>query len=204
VEPASADITALLKQFANDDEEASTQLASAIYQELHRLAARCLREERPDHTLQPTALVHEAYLKISGQRNANWQSRTQFFAVAAQLMHRRLVDYARAHLRAKRGGKAKRIGLEDVTLVSKDRSDEVLAVHESLARLAELDPRQARVVELRYFGGLTMDEIAEVFGVSSKTIKREWTIAKAWLFGDLTERHGNSDNRSVGESKGAV
>src|SRR5262249_38710114 len=151
----------LLKRFAQDDEEAAVQLASAIYNELHRLATCCLRQERPDHTLQPTALVHEAYIKLASQRHAKWQSRSQFFAVAAQFMRRILVDHARAQLRTKRGGKAVRVGLDDVALVSSDRSHEVLAVHESLRRLEQLDSRQACIVELRYFGGLTMEEIAD-------------------------------------------
>jgi RNA polymerase sigma-70 factor (ECF subfamily) len=203
LEPSPSDVTSLLKRLANGEQDAAAQLVPLVYKELHRVAARCLRHERPDHTLQPTALVHEAYLKLASQRSANWQSRTQFFAVAAQLMRRILVDYARAQLCAKRGGKAAKLGLDEVLLVSRDRSEEVLAIHESLTRLAEVDPRQGRIVELRYFGGLTMEEVAEVLGVSSKTIKREWCIAKAWLHGDLKESHGDNAG-TMGGSKGAV
>ena len=203
MEPSPSDVTSLLKGLAKGEQDAAAQLVPLVYEELHRLAARCLRRERPDHTLQPTALVHEAYLKLTSQRSANWQSRTQFFAVASQLMRRILVDYARAQLRLKRGGKAAKLELDEVPLISRDRSDEVLAVHESLARLEELDPRQGQIVELRYFGGLTMEEVAEVLGVSSKTVKREWSIAKAWLHGDLKERYGDNAE-TVGGSKGAV
>ena len=162
-----------------------------IYQELHRLAVGHLRRERPDHTLQPTALVHEAYIKLVAQRNADWQSRVHFFAVASKLMRRILIDYARRHLRVKRGGRQAKLSLDEVLLVSPDRPDKVLALDESLTRLEKLDARQGRIVELRYFGGLTVEEAAEILGVSPTTVRREWTSAKAWLYGELKERHGD-------------
>src|SRR5207302_2090385 len=150
-----------------------------------------LRAERADHTLQPTALVHEAYLKLVAQRNANWQNRAHFFAVASQLMRRILVDYARGHLRAKRGGKQVKLPLDKVFIISRGRCDELLALDESLERLGKLDARQSRIVELRFFGGLSVEEGSKVLRVSAKTVKREWSLAKAWLYGELRERHGH-------------
>jgi len=191
VEPVSPDVTSLLKKLANGNQEAGTELIPVIYQELHRLAVGHLRRERPDHTLQPTALVHEAYIKLVAQRNADWQSRVHFFAVASKLMRRILIDYARRHLRVKRGGRQAKLSLHEVLLVSPDRPDKVLALDESLTRLEKLDARQGRIVELRYFGGLTVEEAAEILGVSPTTVRREWTSAKAWLYGELKERHGD-------------
>jgi RNA polymerase sigma-70 factor, ECF subfamily len=189
MEPPPADVTSLLDKFRAGDQEAAAQLVPLVYQELHRLAARRLRQERPNHTLQATALVHEAFLKLSAQRDVKWQNRAQFFGVASQVMRRILVDYARGQQRIKRGGKQQKVSLGEVLLVSPDRTEEVLTVHESLSRLEKLDARQARIVELRYFGGLTVDEIAEVVGVSTKTVMRELNVAKAWLHGDLKDRH---------------
>jgi RNA polymerase sigma-70 factor (ECF subfamily) len=189
MEPAPADVTSLLNKLSAGDQEAAAQLVPLVYEELRHLAARRLRHERPGHTLQATALVHEAYVKLAAQRDAKWQNRAQFFGVASQVMRRILVDYARGQQRIRRGGKQQKVSLDDVVLVSPDRTEEVLAVHESLARLEELDARQARIVELRYFGGLTVDEIAELVGVSTKTVMRELKVAKAWLYGDLKSRH---------------
>jgi RNA polymerase sigma-70 factor, ECF subfamily len=186
MDAAAADITTLLNRLA--DEGAAAQLVPLIYEELRRLATHRLRHERPGHTLQATALVHEVYLKLAGQSDARWQNRAQFFAVASQLMRRILVDYARTKQRIKRGGRQEQVSLDEVLLIAPDRTDELLAVHESLSRLEKLDPRQARIVELRYFGGLTMDETAEVLRVSPRTVTREWNIAKAWLYGELKER----------------
>jgi len=188
VEPSPVDVTSLLNKFADGDQEAAAKLVPLVYEELRRLAARRLRHERPDHTLQATALVHEAYVKLAAQRDAKWQNRAQFFAVASQLMRRILVDYARGQQRIRRGGKQQKVSLDDVLLVSPDRTEEVLTVHESLSRLETLDARQARIVELRYFGGLTVEEIAEVVGTSTKTVMRELNVAKAWLYGDLKDR----------------
>jgi RNA polymerase sigma-70 factor, ECF subfamily len=191
MEPSPADVTSLLNKLAAGDQEAAAQLIPLVYEELRHLAAHRLRQERPDHTLQATALVHEAYVKLSAQRDAKWQNRAQFFGVASQVMRRVLVDYARGQQRIRRGGKQKKLSLDDVVLVSPDRTEEVLTVHESLSRLEKLDARQARIVELRYFGGLTVEEIAEVVGISTKTVMRELNIAKAWLYGELKERHAD-------------
>jgi RNA polymerase sigma factor (TIGR02999 family) len=182
-----ADITALLNRLANGEQDAAARLVPLIYDELRRLAARHLRQERRDHTLQTTALVHEAYLRLTGQRDVTWQNRAQFFAVASQAMRCILIDYARKQQRIRRGGKQQKVTLDEAVLVSPNRTDELIAVHESLSRLEKLDPRQVRMVELRYFGGLTVDEVAHVLGVSSKTVMREWSAAKAWLYGDLKE-----------------
>ena len=191
MEPSPADVTSLLNKLAAGDQEAAAQLVPLVYEELRHLAARRLRQERPDHTLQATALVHEAYMKLSAQRDAKWQNRAQFFGVASHVMRRILVDYARGRQRIRRGGKQQKVSLDDVVLVSPERTREVLTVHESLSRLEKLDARQARIVELRYFGGLTVEEIAEVTSISTKTVMRELNVAKAWLYGDLKERDGD-------------
>jgi RNA polymerase sigma factor (TIGR02999 family) len=161
-----------------------------IYDELRRLAASYMRRERADHTLQATALVHEAYLKLVEQRSVDWQSRAHFFGVAAQLMRRILVDHARGHSRQKRGGEQQKVSLDEAFVFSERQADEIVAVDDSLNVLARIDPRQARVVELRFFGGLSVEEAADVLGISPKTVKREWSVAKAWLYADLKERHG--------------
>jgi RNA polymerase sigma-70 factor (ECF subfamily) len=203
MEPAPADVTSLLNKLSAGDQEAAAQLIPLVYEELRHLAARRLRQERPGHTLQATALVHEVYVKLSGQRDAKWQNRAQFFGVASQVMRRILVDYARGQQRIRRGGKQQKVSLDDVVLVSPDRTEEVLGVHESLSRLEKLDARQARVVELRYFGGLTFEEIAAVVGLSTKTVMRELNVAKAWLYGDLKERHAH-DAPQPEQDKGPV
>lgn len=191
MESSSEDITLLLNRLADGDQEAATALAPLVYDQLRQLAVRRLRHERPDHTLQATALVHEAYIKLAGQRGAKWQNRAQFFAVASQAMRRILVDYARTRRRTKRGGKQLRVPLEEVCVGTPRISEEILAVDESLSRLEKLDPRQARIVELRYFSGLTTEESAEALGISAKTVTREWNVARAWLYADLKE--GNPD-----------
>ena len=198
MEPSPADVTSLLNKLAAGDQEAAAQLVPLVYKELRRLAARRLRQERPDHTLQATALVHEAYVKLAAQRDAKWQNRAQFFGVASQVMRRILVDYARGQQRIRRGGKQQKVSLDDVLLVSPVRTEEVLTVHESLSRLEKLDARQARIVELRYFGGLTVEEIAEVVGISTKTVTRELNVAKAWIYGDLKERDAEDEPRTKG------
>jgi RNA polymerase sigma-70 factor (ECF subfamily) len=199
MEPAPADVTSLLNKLAAGDQEAAAQLVPLVYEELRRLAARRLQQERPDHTLQATALVHEAYVKLAAQKSAKWQNRAQFFGVASQVMRRILVDYARGQQRIRRGGKQQKVSLDDVLLVSPERTEEVLSVHESLSRLEKLDARQARIVELHYFGGLTVEEIAEVVGLSSKTVMRELNVAKAWLYGDLKERDAEAEPRTKEE-----
>jgi RNA polymerase sigma-70 factor (ECF subfamily) len=195
VDSSPAEVTLLLNKLAEGDQEAAAKLVPLVYDELRRIAASRLRHERPNHTLQATALVHEAYMKLAVQRNAKWQNRAQFFGVASEVMRRILVDYARGQQRIRRGGKEQRVSIDDVLLVSQDRSTELLAVHESLSKLEQLDPRQGRIVELRYFGGLTIEEIAEVIGVATKTVTRELNVAKAWLYGDLKE--SNADNSAT-------
>ena len=180
MQSVSPDVTSLLRKFADGNQEAARELIPVIYRELHRLAVGHLRHERRDHTLQPTALVHEAYIKLVAQRNAGWQNRAHFFAV-----------YARRQLREKRGGWQAKLSLDEVALLSPDRSDKMLVLDESLSRLEKLDARQGRIVELRYFGGLTVDEAAGLLGVSPTTVRREWTSAKAYLYGELKERHGD-------------
>jgi RNA polymerase sigma-70 factor, ECF subfamily len=199
MEPSPGEITSLLDRLADGDRAVADQLVPLVYEELHRAAARCLRHERPDHTLQTTALVHEAYIKLTAQRSARWQNRAHFFALASQLMRRILVDYARTKRRSRRGGGRQRVPLDEALLVSPERTDEMLAVDESLSRLEKLDARQARIVELRYFGGLTVEEAAEALGISAKTITREWNVAKAWLYGDLKQQSVQSVRHPEGE-----
>ena len=189
--PQSPDVTTLLTQMASGDRDAAAQLIPLVYDELHRVAEHHLRLERPNHTLQPTALVHEAYLKLVVQRDADWQNKTHFCAVASQVMRRILVDYARGRLRVKRGGNPPKLQLEEGSVVAPARCDELVALDEALEKLARVDTRQSRVVELRFFGGLTVDETATVLGISPKTVKREWSMAKAWLYGEVKARHGD-------------
>ena len=193
----------LLSALTNGEEGAASKLIPMVYDELRRLAGSYMRRERVDHTLQATALVNEAYLKLIEQRAVNWQSRAHFFGVAAQLMRRILIDYARGHTREKRGGEQKKVSLDEVFLFSEQQADELLAVDDSLNLLAKMDPRQARVVELRFFAGLSVEEAAEALGVSPKTVKRDWSVAKAWLYADLKERYG-MDAAAMGERQGAV
>ncbi|MEO8623448.1 MAG: sigma-70 family RNA polymerase sigma factor [bacterium] len=186
--PPPPDVTPLLLAWGNGDDAAGAQLLPVVYAELHRQASRAMRREAEEHTLQATALVHEAYLRLVDQRRIEWRNRAQFFGVAAQTMRRILVDYARGQHAIKRGGGQQQITLSDVNqpLANTDDSVDVLALHEALDRLAAFDPDQARLVELRYFGGLNIEETAETLGVSSATVKREWAIARAWLRRELT------------------
>jgi len=182
MESSAADITLLLAQMKGGDTDALRKLIPLIYSDLRRLAAHCLKDERSGHTLQPTALVHEAYLRLMEQHRAAWQSRAQFLGVAAQIMRRILVDYARQRVAAKRGGSNRPVDLERIeTAAGVEVSEELLAVDQALAKLHELDPQQARVVELRYFGGLTVEETAEALDIAPRTVKRDWAMAKAWL-----------------------
>jgi RNA polymerase sigma-70 factor, ECF subfamily len=190
MDPASADVTLLLAELTKGNKDAASKLIPLVYDELHRLAKRYMRRERADHTLQATALVNEAYLKLVEQRSVRWQSRAHFFAIAAQTMRRILVDYARNHLREKRGGGQTIVALDEALVFSPEQSLEILKLDRSLERLATLDPRQSRIVELRFFAGLTVEETAEVLQVSPKTVKRDWNVAKAWLYGDLGPQHG--------------
>ncbi len=177
---SSLPITDLLAAARDGDPDAGETLARAVHGELHALAASYLRRERDDHTLQPTALVNEAYLRLLGQSHVTWQNRAHFFGIAAQIMRRLLVDHAR-RTQARRRDKGRVITLDDTLLDLGAPLHDVLGVHEALDHLAELDPRQARVVELKFFVGLTLDEIAEVLNISPATVSREWTLARAWL-----------------------
>ena len=189
---SSESITQLLARVSKGDKSALEELTPLVYDELHRLAVTYLRRERREHTLQPTALVNELYLKIFGQQRINWCNRAQFFGVAAQLMRRILVDHARAHFTSKRGGNRLCVSLEKIAASFGAQPDtDLLALHEVLERLEALDPDQARIVELRFFGGLTIEETAEVMDISHATVEREWRIAKAYLKLELT-RPGNS------------
>jgi RNA polymerase sigma factor (TIGR02999 family) len=179
--PSSQNVTQLLLAWNNGDEAALEQLLPLVYQELHRLAGRYLGRERGGHTLQTTALVHEAYLRLVDQKQVQWQNRAHFFAVAAQMMRRILVDYARARRGAKRGGGAQQVSLDEALVVSDERAADVVALDEALNALAEFDERKSKMVELRFFGGLSIEETAEVLNVSPGTVMRDWTLAKAWL-----------------------
>lgn len=183
---APGEVTLLLAEMRSGRKDALTRLVPLVYNELRRLAGRYMRDERTGHTLQPTALVHEAFLRLAGQDRANWQNRAQFMGIAGQLMRRILVDHARKRYAAKRGGTLvtldEGIGNQRLTAA---QPEEILAVDEALARLDRLDPQQARVVELRYFGGLSAEETAEAMGMSQRTVEREWTTAKAWLRAQL-------------------
>ena len=177
-------VTVLLKAMRAGDGNAENDLLPLVYQELHRLAQSYMRRERPDHTLQTTALIHEAYLRLAGQ-DVDWKNREHFIGVAAHVMRRVLVDHARAHRASVRGGDRKRVDLDEGVAVSAERSDEVLLVDAALERLAKTNLRQARVVELRYFGGLSMEEIAAVLSISLRSAKRDWSLARIWLFQEI-------------------
>lgn len=188
-EPDTAKITDLLVAVSDGGRDALDQLVPVVYDHLRRIAGAQLRREIPGHSLQPTALVHEAYLRLVDQRQVHWRNRVHFFGVAASLMRRILVDHARARLAGKRGGGLERVTLhgDEPATAENPHGIDVLALHESLSRMATFNPRQERIVELRYFGGLTIEEAAEVIGISEATIVREWTIAKAWLRADLSD-----------------
>jgi RNA polymerase sigma factor (TIGR02999 family) len=183
--PSPHDVTALLDDWSRGDHRALDRLLPLVYAELRRIAARQLRHERAGHTLQPTALVHEAYLRLVKQRTVDWQNRAHFYGVAAQVMRRILVDHARRQAARKRGDHAQRVPLDEVAETATPTEIPVLALDHALTRLAQLDPGLARIVELRAFGGLTIDEAAHVLRVSPSTAKREWRTAKAWLTHEL-------------------
>lgn len=180
------DVTELLTAWSNGNQAARDQLMSVVYDELHRLARRYMRRESPDHTLQTSALLNEAFLRLVDQKNVHWQNRAHFFGIAAQMMRRILVDYARGRNYEKRGGGARALSLDEALIVSDARNEEVVNVHEALERLTEFDARKGQIVELRFFGGLSIEETAEVLGVSPGTVMRDWTLAKAWLRRELS------------------
>ena len=179
------DVTSLLGKLDIGNDKAVAELVVLLYSELHSLASRYLRRERSDHTLQTTALVHEAYLRLADQRHVRWKNKEQFLGIAAQLMRRILVDYSRCHGAQKRGKGFEKVFLEEAAGVSKGKAADVIALDEALTRLAEFDSQQAHLVELRFFGGLDIDESAGVLGVSRTTVKRNWNVAKAWLAREL-------------------
>lgn len=180
-----SDVTRLLAQWSNGRRAALDDLMPLVYDELWSLAASYLRRERPDHTLQPTALIHEAFFKLVGQRRVQWQSRAHFFGIAARLMRRILVDHARSRGAAKRPPIASRVPIDDVDVVSQERDVDVLALDRALVRLAAIDPHQERIVEMRFFAGLTVEETAAALDVSPEAVRREWSMARAWLYRTL-------------------
>lgn len=186
-EREQAKITQMLLDWSDGDRTALERLTPLVYAELHRLAHSYMNRERAGHTLQTSALVNEAFLRIVDQRNVKWNNRAHFFAIAAQMMRRILVDHARGHLYAKRGAGAIHVSLDHAGLVSDEPSAEVIALDEALTKLEVIDPQQARVVELKFFGGLTIKETAEVTGISVDMVKREWSTAPAWLYREMTE-----------------
>jgi RNA polymerase sigma-70 factor (ECF subfamily) len=187
-------VTELLVAWGRGDEAARNELIPLVYDELHRLAHRYMRRERPGDTLQTSALVNEAYLRLVDQKNVQWQSRVHFFAIAAQMMRRILVDHARSRGNQKRGGDVLQVTFDEAAIVTRDRAADVVALDDALVGLAKLDSRKSRIVELRFFAGLSIEEAAEVLGVSPGTVMRDWTLAKAWLRREMTgEENSRSD-----------
>jgi RNA polymerase sigma-70 factor, ECF subfamily len=186
MDPSPHEVTRLLVAWGNGDEAARDQLMPLVYAELHRLAHHYMNLEKPGHTLQTSALVNEAFVRLVDQRDVHWQNRAHFFGIAAQMMRRILVDYARKRGYAKRAGGAQQVTLDEGLIVSEQRSAEVVALDEALNGLSALDPRKGQIVELRFFCGLSIDETAEVVGVSPGTVMRDWTLAKAWLRKEMT------------------
>ena len=184
--PSQQEVTRLLVRLTDGDRGVLDDLLPVVYGELRRLASSYLRRERPGHTLQPTALVHEAYMRLVDQTQVQWQNRAHFFGVAAQMMRRILVDHARAHEAEKRGGEFQKLSLdENLDAASGERDINLVALDDALDRLAEMDPQKSKIVELRFFGGLSVEETAAVLGVSAPTVKRQWRMAKAWLYGQV-------------------
>ncbi|HEY4426248.1 MAG TPA: sigma-70 family RNA polymerase sigma factor [Pyrinomonadaceae bacterium] len=185
--PSPQEVTQLLAAWGKGDRSALDKLLPLVHSELRRIAERQMSQERPGHTLQATALVNEAYLKLAGQQGFDWQNRAHFFAVCAQVMRHILIDHARAHARDKRGGGAVKVSLNDALVVADDQASHFIALDEALRVLERLDPQKGKIVELRYFGGLSVDEAAEVMNISPRTVRREWQRAKAWLYRMMTE-----------------
>jgi RNA polymerase sigma factor (TIGR02999 family) len=183
--PSTKEVTQLLLAWSDGDQAALDQIIPLVHGELHRLARRYMQGERVGHTLQTTALINEAYLRLVDWKNVHWQNRAHFFGVAAQLMRRILVDFARSRRYAKRGGKALQVSLEDAATLSDERRRDLIALDDALKSLASLDPRKGQIVELRFFGGLSVEETAEVMKVSPRTVMREWNLARAWLYHEL-------------------
>ena len=186
------DVTLVLKELSNGNQNALGELIPVVYDELRRLAAYYLRRERSNHTLQATALVHEAYLRLVDQRHVDWKNRNHFFGVAAQLMRRVLLMHAREHQAAKRGGGAQKISLDETAILSPAQAEQLVYLDELLNQLASLDSQQERIVELRFFAGMSVEETAELMGISTATVKRDWVMAKAWLAREMAGKHGNA------------
>ena len=184
---SSQEVTQLLADWGKGDRSALDRLFPLVHSELRRIAQRQMNQERASHTLQATALVNEAYLKLVGQQGLAWQNRAHFFAVSAQVMRHILIDHARAHARDKRGGGAIQVSLNDVAVIAEDQSSYFLALDEALRQLENLDPQKGKIVELRYFGGLSIEETAEVLNISPRTVRREWQRSKAWLYRMISE-----------------
>ncbi len=184
---SSHEVTELLIDWSNGNQAALDRLMPLVDRELHRLAHHYMRRENPGHTLQTTALVNEAYLRLVEQKQVHWKNRAHFFALSAQLMRRILVDRARSRRYAKRGGGAQRISFDETMVLSPDRGADLIALDEALEKLAAIDTRKSKVVELRFFGGLSVDETAEALGISAVTVMREWSMARAWLYNSLNE-----------------
>jgi RNA polymerase sigma-70 factor, ECF subfamily len=190
---SSHEVTQLLAAWSNGDQAALEQLTPLVYRELHRLAKGYLQRERPGHVLQTTALVNEAYMRLIDWKDVQWQNRAHFFGVSAQLMRRILVDFARARQQAKRGGALRQVSFVEAAAVSVEQAAEFIALDEALDQLTAIDPRRARIVELRFFGGLTEEETAEVLKVSPRTVRREWSLARAWLHRELKQGEQEED-----------
>lgn len=185
------EITQLLAEWSDGNQSALDELYPLVYDELHKLARRYMSRERKGHTLQTTALINEAYVRLVDQRNVHWTNRSHFFAISAQIMRRILIDHARRHAYAKRGGGARQVSLEEAAIVASNTGSELIRLDEALKSLAERDPRRSRVVELRYFGGLNNEEIAGILHVSENTVTRDWNMARAWLYHQLTGSASN-------------
>ena len=189
--PPRHEITQLLAEWSGGNQSALDELYPLVYDELHRLARRYMNRERKGHTLQTTALINEAYVRLVDQKNVHWANRSHFFAISAQIMRRILIDHARRHAYAKRGGGAQQVSLEEAATVARDQGKELLRLDEAIKSLSEMDPRRGQVVELRYFGGLNNEEIAGVLNVSENTVTRDWNMARAWLYQQLTGSAAN-------------
>lgn len=183
---SEGDVTVLLKAMAHGDATASEKLLPLVYKELHRLAKSYMRRERPDHTLQPTALINEAYLRLA-HNSTDWQSRAHFIGIAANVMRRVLIDHARVHNADMRGGGLQKVELDEGLIASADKSPDLLALDEALVKLEKVNARQAKVVELRYFAGLSVEEIAHVLDIAPRSVKRDWAVARAWLFREIRD-----------------
>ncbi|MGE0101510.1 MAG: sigma-70 family RNA polymerase sigma factor [Blastocatellales bacterium] len=190
-EKSKTEITQLLVAWGKGDQDAFGRLMPLVYDEMRKIARRYMNRQRPDHTLQTTALVNEAYLRLIDSSKVQWQNRAHFFAISAQVMRRILVDFARARTNQKRGGGAQKVVLDEALAISAEPGADLVALDDALNDLAVIDKRQSQIVELRYFGGLSEDEVAEVLGISSRTVRRDWSLARAWLYRQLNRGEGD-------------